>query len=86
MSVLRPETLAELAAVRERAPLFPNLIQAELFEAAHTRGPFKVLRTTTGGFVVFDTRAPLAHGVRDHQTTVAEAHASLERIAAEDAG
>lgn len=78
---LRSETIGVLAtAKRPTPPFFPNVIVAELFEAKHTRGPIKVLPRTTGGYVVFDTRAPLGEGVlEDGLATEADAHAALER-------
>lgn len=80
-SVLLPQSLAVLASVRKKRPLFSNNVQADLFEARHTRGPFKVLPSTEGGFVVFDTRAALGDGVVEVHGTEDEAHAAVERIA-----
>lgn len=86
MSVLRPETLTILAGVRPLAPLFSNMIAAELFDAAHTRGSLRLLPTTAGGYIVFDDDAPLGEGlVEGPFPTVEKAHAALERLAADRA-
>jgi hypothetical protein len=77
-SPLLPSTVALLATVKPRAPLFSNAILAELFDARHTRGAFKLLPSAEGGYVVFDTRAELGAGVVSWHPTEGEAHAALE--------
>jgi hypothetical protein len=73
---------ALLRTVRECHPLFPNAIQAAMFDELHTRGPLKLLPTTAGGYVVFDTLAPLGKGVLEGPIRdEAQAHAALERHA-----
>jgi hypothetical protein len=81
MSVLRPETVALLRKVHEAAPLFSNLIAAELFDAAHTRGTLTLLPSMTGGYILFDTTAPLNAGVLGRFPTLERAHAALEAAA-----
>jgi len=67
------------------ATLWPNQIVAEMFEAAHSRGPFTVLPRTDGQFVVFDTRAPNGKGlVAGPFAKVEQAHEALERAAASE--
>jgi hypothetical protein len=78
-SLLSSETLALLATVQPRAPLFDNLMQAEAFEARHTRGPYKLLPSTAGGYVVFDTRAPLGAGVLSAHRTEEDGDRAIER-------
>lgn len=86
MSILRPETVAILKDVRPCAPLFSNMIAAELFDAAHTRGSLRLLPTTAGGYIVFDDDAPLGQGlVEGPFPTVEKAHVALERLAADRA-
>lgn len=86
MSVLLPETLEVLKGARSLQPLFSNMIAAELFEAAHTRGSLTLLPQTTGGYVVFDNDAPLGQGVLEGPfPTVEKAHGALERLAADRA-
>jgi len=82
VSVLRPETLAILKTARDHRGFFPNAVAAEQFEMAHTRGPFKVLPTVLGTFVVYDGRAPMNKGVVETCPNIREAHAALERHAA----
>jgi hypothetical protein len=77
------ETRRILREYRPCGPLFPNIIASELFEAAHSLGPFKLLPRTDGGYVVHDTRAPNGKGlVAGPFKTVAEAQAALEKTAA----
>jgi hypothetical protein len=78
VSILQPETIELLRGVQPRAPLFSNQILAELFEAKHTRGPLKLLPSAEGGYVVFDTLAPMSQGVLAHRLTLPEAVAELE--------
>lgn len=83
---LSPETRAILRDVRAAEPLFSNQILAELFEASHTRGPFKLLPRTVGGYVVYDERRPV--GQRTVETIAGseeQAHRALERWAEHDA-
>jgi hypothetical protein len=84
VSVLRPESVALLRTVRVAGPLFPNLIVAELFDAAHTRGSLKVLPRTVGGYVLFDSEAPLNQGTLAEFKTLAEARECLARTAADN--
>jgi hypothetical protein len=79
---LLSETLALLAGVKPRAPMFSNQILAELFDARHTRGSLKLLPCSQGGFVVFDTRAALGAGVLSWHPTEDEAHGELEKRSA----
>ena len=51
--------------------LFPNIMAAERFDAAHTLGPRKVLPRTDGRFIVYDSRLPF--GARTEST-----HARLD--------
>ena len=83
MSVLSPSTVAVLRKVRELAPMFPNMIAAELFEARHTIGDLKVLPCTAGGYVIFRVGMPNGRGVVESGRTWTEdeAHAALERHA-----
>lgn len=81
MSILRPETIELLRSVKKCAPLFPNMVVAELFEAAHTRGTLKILPRTVGGYVLFDESASINRGVRGEFATLEEAQAALERAA-----
>ena len=51
------------AHARDRAKFesaFTNQVLAELFEAAHSVGPLKVLPRTDGKYIVFDPRKPPA--------------------------
>ena len=80
-SSLLPATVALLSAVKPRAPLFSNQILAELFDARHTLGAFKILPSSEGGYVVFDTRAALGAGVVSWHVTVDGAQSALERAA-----
>jgi len=81
-SPLSPATRALLATAREREPLFSNQIGASLFEERHKSGPYKLLPSTAGGYVVFDTRAALGAGVVSPIiASEDEAHAALEAIA-----
>jgi hypothetical protein len=82
MSVLRPETRAVLRTVKAMAPVFPNMIAAELFDAAHTRGDLKLIPHMGGGYVLFNTTAPLNAGVLGHFPTIERAHAALEEASA----
>lgn len=81
MSVLRPETVALLRTVRETSPLFSNMIAAELFDAAHTRGRFKLLPHMAGGYVLFDSSAPMNAGALGRFATIERAQAALEEAA-----
>jgi hypothetical protein len=56
---LLPETVAALKGVKARAPLFSNMIAAELFEPAHTLGDRKVYPRTDGKFAVVNLRLPV---------------------------
>lgn len=79
--MLLPETLAVLAtANRVRAPLHDNPIKAELFEAKNRRGPYKILPTTTGKFVIFDTRAPMGQGVVSEHNSEEDAFTALQIV------
>jgi hypothetical protein len=82
MSVLRPETREALRNVRPCRPLFSNQVLAELFEARHTIGPLKLLPRTCGGYVVYDSRRPMADRVLEVvQGDEDAAHAALVRWA-----
>lgn len=83
MSVLLPETISALRRVRVQDPLHRNMMVAETFEAAHTRGPLTVLPGTDGAFVVFDRGAPFGEGELSRFPTVGEAHSEVVRLAAE---
>lgn len=83
---LSAETRAVLRDVRPASPLFSNQILAELFEASHTRGPFKLLPRSVGGYVVYDERRPV--GQRTVEVIAGseeQAHRALERWAEHDA-
>ena len=58
-----------------------TMMAAELFDAKHTIGPYKVLPTTTGTYIVFDTRAPLGKGKLSEHPDEGEAHEALVRVA-----
>lgn len=75
-SVLLPATSAVLSKARAASPLFPNMVMAELFAQAHTRGSRSVLPRTDGQYVVYDSERP----VGDRTESV---YARLEDAAAE---
>lgn len=56
------------------APTFSNAIAAELFDAKHTRGRFKVLCGTDSKFVVHETGCPNGKSERGRFTSVGQAH------------
>jgi hypothetical protein len=80
-SLLLPHTLAALAEVHPRAPFFSNTVQADLFAQRHTRGPYQLLPSAAGGYVVFDTRAPLGRAAVSTHPTEDDGQAALERLA-----
>jgi hypothetical protein len=58
------------------------MILADLFEASHTRGDLKLLPRIIGGYVLFDTSAPLNRGALSQFSSLPAAHAALEAEAA----
>jgi len=76
------ETLSVLLHARPQQPFFSNLISAELFDAQHARGRYKLLPYAGGGYVVFDSLAELGRGALERHAKLDDAHAALERIAA----
>jgi hypothetical protein len=83
-SLLAPSSVALLRDVRARAPVFSSIMSAELFDAEHTRGRYKVLPRVDGGYVVFDAEAPLSAAGRERWPSLESAHAELERLARRD--
>jgi hypothetical protein len=84
---LLPSTSALLRTVRECHPLFPNAIQAAMFDELHTIGALNLLPSTAGGYVVFDSTAPLGKGVLEGPIRdEGQAHAALERRAGQSKG
>jgi hypothetical protein len=79
-SLLLPHTLAVLAEVHPRAPFFSNGVQADLFAQRHTLGPYQLLPSVAGGYVVFDSRAPLGRGILSAHPTEDDGQAALERL------
>jgi hypothetical protein len=75
-SVLQPSTSAILAKARAASPLFANMVMAEFFAQAHTRGSRTVLPRTDGQHLVYDSERPFG----DRTVSV---HARLEDAAAE---
>jgi hypothetical protein len=80
MSPLLPSTVRVLLSVRPCAPFFSNMILAELFEEANSRGPFKILPYAGGGYLVFDTRAPNSQGARGRFEKLEDAQRALALI------
>jgi hypothetical protein len=74
---LLPETVAALKGVKARAPLFSNMIAAELFDYAHTLGPLKVLPRTDGKLVIVDIRLPVGGRTLSTHSSVEEADKAM---------
>lgn len=81
VSRLLPETLSVLRAQRPCEPFFSNAMAAEAFEAAHSLGPFKVLRTVTRCFAVVDTRRHFADQTVATEELLERADATMFRLA-----